>query len=103
MALDLKGSVARVSKPAGSFLLAGGRCRAAQILGRSGSFALPNYEILGLVISSQSDLNFAPIQFRSGLNPTQSDPIQPNPTYAKKNKSPRNRVTPLLKNLTEFD
>jgi hypothetical protein len=59
MALDLKRSVARVSKPAGSCLLVGRRGRAAQISGRSGSFALPNYEILGLVISSQSDLNLA--------------------------------------------
>jgi hypothetical protein len=57
--LDPMGFAARVAKPAGSFLLAGRRCRAAQISGRSGSFALPNYEILGLVISSQSDLDLA--------------------------------------------
>jgi hypothetical protein len=76
MALDLKRSAAQVSKPGGSFLLVGRRCRAAQISGRSGSFALPNYEILVLVISSKADLNFAP-------NPTSirpcSDSIRPNP------------------------
>jgi hypothetical protein len=48
-------------------------------------------------ISRVSAATGQPIQPQSGLNPTQSDPIQPNPTYAKKNKSPRNQVTRLLK------
>ena len=43
--LDTMGFVARVSKPAGSFLLAGGRGRAAQISGRSSNFALPHDEV----------------------------------------------------------
>jgi hypothetical protein len=45
----------------------------------------------------RSGLNPRPIQPQSGLNPTQSKPIQPNPAYGQKNKSPRNQVTQLLK------
>jgi hypothetical protein len=41
-------------------------------------------------------LTSRPIQPQSGFNPTQSDPIRPNPTYDKKI-NPRNRVTRLLK------
>jgi hypothetical protein len=92
----LMGFVARVSKSGGSFLLAGRRGRADQISGRSGRFALPNYEVLGWSFPANLTLTSRPIQFRSGLNPTQSDPIQPNPAYDKKI-NPRNRGTQLLK------
>jgi hypothetical protein len=94
--LDTMGFVARVTKPAGSFLLAGGRGRAAQISGRSGRFALPNHEILGWSFPANLTLTSRPIQPQSGLIPTQSNPIRPNPTYDKKI-NPRNRVTRLLK------
>jgi hypothetical protein len=42
-------------------------------------------------------LNPRSLQPQSGLAPAQSGLIRPNPTYAKKNKSPRNRVTRLKK------
>jgi hypothetical protein len=98
--LDPMGFAARVAKPAGSFLLAGRRCRAAQISGRSGSFALPNYD-WGWSFPANLTSTSRPIQPQSGLNPTQSNPIRPNPTYDKKNKSPRNRVRRLLKNMSK--
>jgi hypothetical protein len=90
------GFVARVAKPAGSFLWVGRRCRAAQISGRSGRFALPNHEILGWSFPANLTLTSRPFQPQSGLNPTQSNLIRPNPAYDKKI-NPRNRVTRLLK------
>ena len=57
--------------------------------------------IAGLALR-RSGLNPRPIQPQSGLNPTQSDPIRPNPTYDKRNKSPRNRVTRLLKKFDQI-
>jgi hypothetical protein len=57
----------------------------------------------------RSGLNPRPIQSQSGLNPTQSGLIRPNPTYDKKI-NPRNRGTQLLKqydqialNRTKYD
>jgi hypothetical protein len=47
-------------------------------------------------ILPQPELRPHPIQFQSGLNPTQSNLIRPNPTYDKKI-NPRNRVKRLVK------